>query len=429
MLLYRLLLTALSPLFALIFLRQILRGRESFGDLAERFGKGAPPPTGTARLWVHGASNGELTAGRALIEEALTRAPDLDILITVNTVTARQMVRDWALPRTTVRLAPLDLRSVLNHFLDVTKPNTLLTIENEIWPNRFALLHKRNIALFVVGARMSERTASRWLKMMPVLGPATRRTMAAITRLAAQDTASEQRLLQLGLPPQALLPRINLKSTVEMDSPLPPDANRLRLAFPRDQTLLAASTHDGEEPQVIAAFQRLLESHPEARLILAPRHPSRSDAISDLLHEAGLGFARRSKGDAPDAPVYLADTLGEMALWYQLAGTCFVGGSLVERGGHTPFEPAQFSTAILHGPHIANHLAAYRMLDQHGGAQQVQDADTLAETTREMFDAPDRAHTLAVAGTAALARLRETATRQEAFWTALAAQPGLSALN
>ncbi|WP_193217578.1 glycosyltransferase N-terminal domain-containing protein [Roseobacter sp. TSBP12] len=166
MLIYRLLLTALSPLFALLMLRQLLRGRERLSDLAERFGTdlSARPTSRAPMLWVHGASNGELTGARALIEEALRRAPDLEILVTTNTVTARKMVGDWALPRVTVRLAPFDLRPVLRRFIRATQPAALVSIENEIWPNRFALLARNAIPVIVAGARMSDRTAQRWKK-------------------------------------------------------------------------------------------------------------------------------------------------------------------------------------------------------------------------------------------------------------------------
>ncbi|AJE45967.1 3-deoxy-D-manno-octulosonic acid transferase [Celeribacter indicus] len=435
MLLYRLLLTALSPVFALVFLRQILRGRERLPDLGERLGAGlVTRPSGAGPLlWVHGASNGELTAARALIEEALARAPSLEILVTANTVSARRMVRGWGLPRVSVRLAPLDLRPVLDRFLDATTPAALVSIENEIWPNRFALLARRGIPVVVAGARMSERTARRWLRMMPVLGATTRQTVAAITRLAAQDTASEQRLLQLGLPARALLPRMNLKSTVEIGNGTgagEAEARGLSGVFLRDRTILAASTHAGEERIVLEAFDRVLKSDPQARLILAPRHPARAEAVAEELRRSGLAFARRGRGEAPErAPVYLADTLGEMPLWYRLAGICFVGGSLVARGGHTPFEPVQFGAAVLHGPHVANHQAAYRALDAAGGARPVHGLDDLAAALDVLVTRPEEARTMAEAGRAALAALRDSAVQQEAFWSVLAEVPGLEALR
>lgn len=432
MLIYRLLLSVLSPIFALLMLRQVLRGRERLSDLAERFGAGltAHPVSCAPKLWVHGASNGELTGARALIEEALRRSPDLEILVTTNTVTARKMVRGWALPRVSVRLAPFDLRPVLRRFITATTPAALVSIENEIWPNRFALLAQNAIPVIVAGARMSDRSAQRWEKMAPIFGGIIRPTIAAITRLAAQDTASEQRLLQLGLPPAALLPKMNLKSTVDIDIAPLKNADPIAAQFDRATTILAASTHPGEERTVLEAFHHLRQTHPQARLILAPRHPARADSIATELSRTGFTYVRRSKGDAlGDASVYLADSLGEMPLWYGLSGISFIGGSLVNLGGHTPFEPAQCGTAILHGPSVSNHLTAYRALDAAGAAIEITDAASLAEALRSLMNEPARATAMAEAAHAALAPLRGAAAQQEAFWATLADVPKLKALS
>lgn len=431
MLLYRVFLLLLSPLFALALLRQWLRGREKFRDLTERFGArlARRPRSHAPLLWVHGASNGELTAARSLIEEALNRAPGLEILVTVNTVSARRMVRKWHLPRVQVRLAPMDFRPVLRHFINAVQPAALVSLENEIWPNRFTLLKKRGIPVIVAGARMSERTARRWSQMQWLFGPTMRATIGAVTRLAAQDTASEQRLLQLGLPSDRLLPRMNLKTTVEVQSASEEALAPLRQHFTRDTTLLAASTHEGEERVVFEAFDLLRQTHPDARLVLAPRHPGRGDAVALELARAGLSYTRRSRGDLPDsAPVYLADTLGEMALWYQLAGLCFIGGSLTPRGGHTPFEPAQFDCALLHGPHVSNHIAAYQALDRIGAAIEVRDASALAQAAARLMSDPDAAARMAKDAHEALAPLRAAQLRQEAFWNVLADLPKLQAL-
>ena len=431
MLSYRLLLSCLSPLFAVAFLLQILRGRERLSDLAERFGARMPwlSPERPC-IWLHGASNGELTGARALIEEALRRDPELLILITVNTLNARHMVRDWSLPRAIVRLAPVDLRWVLNRFIRKAHPAALVTIENEIWPNRFAALAQHGVPIFVAGARMSERTAKSWVRLQKMLGGAMQTTIRAITRLAAQDMASEQRLLQLGLPSEALLPRMNLKSTVEMEVPTAQDIAAYQRLFPRDQCFLAASTHAGEDQIVLAAFAQLRQRHPHLRLILAPRHPARADTIGAEIRAAGLTLAQRSKGESPDTgAVYLADTLGEMPLWYSVAAISVIGGSFSDLGGHTPFEPAQCGTAILHGPHVWNHAAAYRALDAADAAWRVTDSGTLAEAVDALLSDTPKATEMAQRAETALTALREKAIRQEGFWIALAKVPQLKALG
>lgn len=413
----------MSPLLMVTALVQLLRGRLSLSGLTMRFARGVvfDIPKDAPRLWLHSASNGEVTSARSLIDEALARDPSLHVIVTTNSETARALVIAWDMARVHPCLAPLDFRGVVTRFLNAAAPCALIVIENEMWPNRFNICAARAIPVIVAGARMSERSAKRHALLSSVLGGTLRTTLNAITALAALDAESEQRFLQMGFPSHRLLPRMNLKSGVSLGAVDPDTLTRFKSAFVRDETLLAASTHEGEEKIVIAAFSDILTKHPKARLILAPRHPSRRNEVSALLDKAGLQHASRARADAPDAtPVYLADTLGEMALWYQLAGSCFVGGSLVERGGHTPFEPEQFNSAIIHGPHVSNHSLAYRALNAAHGAVRVHDAQSLAAAWDSMLAHPQQMHDLAQTAHHALDPLRMSGAGYDAFWTALA---------
>lgn len=377
--LYRLLLTLLTPVLALWLALRLLRGQEGLADLRERLGGGGPvTDPGDAVFWLHGASNGELTSARSLIEALLARDSALSLVVTSNSRTGRDMVRGWGLPRLTARLAPLDLRICLGRFLDAQRPRALLLLEGDLWPNRMVVAAARGLAVVAISARISERSARQWQLVLP---GATRAMMGALGWLSPQDAASAERFRALGLPAQALAPQLSLKSTVALAAPDPGAVAALTGLLPRDRTVLAASTHAGEEALVIAGFCAARARQPGLRLILAIRHPARSDEVAALLAAAGLAFRTRSKGEAPagDAPVYLADTLGEMPLWYTLAGACFVGGSLVDKGGHTPFEPAQFGCAILHGPHLRNFAEAYAALDAADGAIAVATAEDLGQ--------------------------------------------------
>ncbi|MEZ5911617.1 MAG: glycosyltransferase N-terminal domain-containing protein [Paracoccaceae bacterium] len=259
-------------------------------------------------------------------------------------------------------------------------------VENELWPNRLALLAGRGTPVLAVGARASERSAARW-RLLPRL---VRQVLQTIRFLSAQDEASAARFLAAGLPRAALGPVLDLKALAggaEM-AELPAD---LAGAFDRGATLLAASTHDGEEALVLAAFARQYPQGHWKRLILAPRHPRRAASVGRQIAAAGLAHRCRSAGQTPDdAPVYLADTLGEMDLWYRLAALTFVGGSLVARGGHTPHEPARYASAILHGPHVDNFAETYRALDAAGGAGVVADAETLGAALADLGEAEAR---------------------------------------
>lgn len=391
---YRLLSLVLVPVLALRLGWRVLRGAEPSLAFRERLGGGeAAPPGG---LWLHAASNGELASARPLIDALFDEGPELRLLITTNTVTARQMAlgwaqQDWARGRIIVRAAPLDARWVLRRFLTRLRPATLVVIENELWPNRMQLCAATGLPVFVIGARMSARSAARWRRTG--LGPGL---MSAITALSAQDPASEASFLALGLAPEKLLPIVNLKTAVEA-----PAATET-LGWPRHQTVLAASTHEGEEEIVLEAFVAARQRQPDLRLILAPRHPRRAAEIARMITARGLSYATRSKAEAADQPVLLADTMGEMANWYASAGICFVGATLVPKGGHTPFEPVAYGCAILHGGSVSNHAAAFEALDRQGGARLTPDRAALTEGFLMQAAEQDRLATQAGRALAAL---------------------------
>ncbi len=399
MLLYRLLLTLLAPVFAALLLLNRHKKHESWSDLGERLGRVATQEGDGPVLWLHGASNGELTSARALIEALLRRNPSLRIHITANTATGRNMARSWPLPRLTASLAPIDYRACLIPFLTGIRPDALLLLEGDLWPNRFALAAKRGLPVAMISARISAGSFSKWRYLGGLAAQMTR----AVTLLSAQDEASERRFRALGLPEETLLPRLTLKSSVLMTPPTPEQLAPFRTVFARSNTLLAASTHEGEEELVLAAFQAARAARPKLQMILAPRHVPRGDEVAALLEASGLRYRRRSAGELPSAKdaIYLADTMGEMALWYALAGQCFVGGSLVDKGGHTPFEPAQFDSAILHGPYLSNFAEPYEALAQAGGALAVADAEALGAALTKLDDATrDRLARAARAGLA-----------------------------
>jgi 3-deoxy-D-manno-octulosonic-acid transferase len=388
--LYRLLVALIAPLLVARFFWRVLRGHEEMQDFAERLGGGDAVPEGA--IWLHAASNGELASARPLIEALLAQAPEIDLLVTTNTVSGKALAESWCEPRLSARLAPLDLRVLVARFANRHRPRALVVIENEIWPNRLDLAMQRGLPVFLFGARLSERSAAFWEK----LGLGARIT-AAITALSAQDAGSEAAFLRLGLPHARLLPRVNLKQSVQM--PEPDDL----LPWPRAETVLAASTHEGEEALILQGFQAARARRPGLRLILAPRHPRRAPEIAALVSAAGLHCATRSHHDAPDAPVYLADTLGEMENWYGSAAICVIGGTFVPKGGHTPFEPARFDCALLHGPDVANFREAFAALDAAGGALALADGAALCEALVAL--SPGQAEAMARSARATLARL------------------------
>jgi 3-deoxy-D-manno-octulosonic-acid transferase len=382
-LMYRLIMALAAPFVLLILaLRQP-------GHVPERLGY-APKPAPGRTLWLHGASNGELVSARWVLEAVLHATPGLQVLVTVNTATARAMVAAWDLPGVTVAFAPLDTGGAAARLLRRWHPSALILIENELWPARIKAAMAAGVPVLVIGARISARSAKRWQIARGLIG----QTLARVDWLSAQDAASRDRLLHLGLPAQAAGPVLALKAfgPVQMQpAPFPP-------VQPRDKTLLAASTHDGEEALILDAYA----TSPFRLLIIAPRHPRRSTQIAALISARGLRFATRSKGEnpGPDTQVYLADTMGEMPHWYAMSGACIIGGSFVNKGGHTPWEPAQHHAAILHGPFVANFAQAFAGLDAQGAA-----IATTADDLAAALTALDAAQQTALAN-AALPALR-----------------------
>ncbi len=362
------------------------------------------PEVAPGGIWLHAASVGELTSVQVL---ARALAREFPLMVTTNSLTGRDLARRSGYP---CALAPLDLPQAVGRFLDRVRPRVMVTVENELWPNRSALAAARGVAQVVVGARMSARSAGRWARLPRLIGP----MLARIDALSAQDAGSEARLLALGLRPGALAGRLNLKLLGPAQVGPGVDAPG------RDRVVLAASTHEGEEALVLDAFAAARAALPDLRLILAPRHPERGDGVAALIAARGLEFARRSQGGGPEAPLLLADTLGEMALWYQAAGICVTGGSFVDHGGHTPWEPAAWRCAILHGPHVANQADAYQALAAEGASESVAEGGLPAALTalaqdagrQHRMGAAARALLLARAGDPAplLARIRRLAT-------------------
>lgn len=351
----------------------------SGGDLRERLALGLPEivPGG---IWLHAASVGELTSAKVL---AQALAAEGTLTITTNSVTGRALAHKLGYRAV---LAPLDVPQAVARFLEQVEPAVLVTVENELWPNRSAMADALGVKQVVVGARLSARSAARWARVPALIAPILQR----IDALSAQDAGSEERLLRLGLPAVALSTRLNLKLLGPAQVEPPDDAPD------RARTVLAASTHEGEDALMLDAFARARRAVPGLRLILAPRHPVRGNAVAAMMAERGLIFARRSLGGDLGgdlgADILLADSIGEMALWYRAAGICITCGSFTDRGGHTPWEPAGWRCAIMHGPNVANHAGDYADLDAAGGAEMCAADDLGAQLTRLAQDAPRQRH-------------------------------------
>jgi 3-deoxy-D-manno-octulosonic-acid transferase len=373
--------------------QRLTLGKEDGARLGERRGEpSAERPEGPL-IWFHGASVGEVVSLLELIRRMGDERPDLSFLLTSGTVTSAEILAGRLPPQTVHQYVPLDIRPWMRRFLDHWRPDLVVLAEGEIWP---ALLHEsavRGVPVAMINARMTEGAHRRWRRFAR---GAARALMTRIGHVQAQDRATADRLLDLGLPPARLEVTGTLK---EGSKALPHDeGERVALAgaLGARPCWLAASTHEGEEAGAAEAHAQARRAWPSLLLIVAPRHPERAGQIAEGLRLDGWRVARRSAGEriAPETDIYLADTMGEMGLWYRLCAVSFVGGSLVPVGGHNPFEPAALGSAILHGPNVANFADIYARLGAAGAALQVDDWDALGRTLARTLE-PDVAARLA----------------------------------
>lgn len=382
---------AAAPLVARYLERRCRLGKEDAERLPERFGfTSAARPPGPL-LWLHAASVGEANSVLALIDRIVHERPGIEILMTTGTVAAARILAARLPPSTRHQFAPVDVPQAVERFLDHWRPNLAIWVESELWPNLMIETRGRGVPMLLVNARMSAGSLARW-RLLPGLA---RPVMATLSLCLAQDEAQAERFRELGAA--------QAESVGDLKAAAPPlGADPVALTALRQQIgarpiWLAASTHPGEEEVVAAAHAAIAQSHPDLLTVVVPRHPVRAAAIAEMLRDRRLRTARRTTGGpiTADTDVYLADTFGELGLFYRLAEIVFVGGSMVRKGGHNPFEAARLGCAILHGPDMTNCAAMAHALDAGDAALAVGSAAELAIAVLRLLAAPEQRSALA----------------------------------
>ncbi len=372
------------------------RGKEDPVRLPERTGRpGKPRPAGPL-VWAHGASIGEALSLLGLVERLTRRG--FTVLVTSGTRTSAELLAR-RLPRGALhQFAPLDAPRYLARFLDHWRPDLALVAESELWPNTILALHEREVPLILVNGRMSERSARGWARTPGV----ARALLSRIALCLAQSRDEAERFARLGAP------RVELGGNLKFDAAAPPaDPEQLRQlagVMAGRPVWLAASTHPGEEAAATAAHRALKRRYPDLLTIVVPRHPDRGPAVAADAVSAGLRVGRRATGGQPHDKVdlYVADTVGELGLFYRLCPLVFVGGSLARHGGQNPIEPARLGAAILYGPHVRNFAQVYATLDRAGGARIVRDGQELTAAIGQLLADAIARQAMARAGTTAI---------------------------
>jgi 3-deoxy-D-manno-octulosonic-acid transferase len=402
---WRLLTGALSPMARLLLRRRAARGKEDWTRLNERLGiSGQARPDGRL-VWVHGASVGESLSALPLIEKLLE---DATVLVTSGTVTSAAMmsqrlpqgVSQGSSKRALHQFVPLDTPGAVARFLDHWKPDAGLFVESDLWPNLILGAAARGVKLALVNARISARSAERWgwaRKSVATL-------LASFDMVLAQDDEGAERFRKLGAR------NVEVVGSLKADAPvLPVDEEalaQLRQTIGPRPVLLAAQTHPGEDETILPAHDLLRARYPDLLTILVPRHTARGADLEMLC--GARAYRRRSTGEqiSPQTAVYIADTMGELGLFYRLTPFCFLGGTLVPLGGHNVLEPAALHCAVLAGPHTLSAPRAYEAVLQAQGFGRIASSTDIAREAERLLNdaqAARAAGDAAARGAAALA--------------------------
>lgn len=403
----RLLYTSLLYLILpLALLRLYWRGRRDPGHRQrwrERLGYfSALPEPGC--LWIHAVSVGEARAALPLIRALLDRYPEQQLLVTTTTLTGSRQVQEALSGRVQHVYAPYDLPDAVARFLRRTRPRMAIIMETELWPNVLRRCARAGIPILIANARLSARSAQGYAR----IGRLMMTILRDITLIAAQAEADAERFQTLGAP------RVEVIGNLKYDLKLPDELMEQGRAVRRERlgenrlVWIAASTHVGEDEQILEALTQLRTHWPDLLLLLVPRHPERFASVATLCQQRGFSVVRRSDRQpcSLETAVFLGDSMGELLLFYAAADLAFVGGSLVATGGHNVLEPALLGLPVLFGPHMFNFTEAGERLLAVEAARQVADAGELALAVNQWLADPEQRRNAGRRGQAVVERHR-----------------------
>lgn len=374
-----------APLTPLLMRRRLEAGKEDPERINERRGIATRERPAGSIAWLHGASVGEFLSIMPLVHKLEERG--MTVLVTTVTKTAAALAAKRLPPTAIHQYMPWDVPGFVDRFLNHWQPDIAIFAESELWPNLILRTTARGIPLIQVNGRLSENSYKGWRRVPRVIGALLSRFDLCLTQ-TAEDA---QRFSALGAP------RVETTGNLKFDVPAPGAdpvvLSALTTAIGGRPVMLAASTHDGEDEIVIAAHRSIEARVPGLLTIIAPRHPERGGRIAALANSAGFRCLQRSQNTLPGPAtrLYIADTIGEMGVFYRVASIAVLGGSFITHGGQNPIEPAKLDVPLLHGPHVFNFAAVYAALDEAGAACVVSNSATLATEATGLLTDRDRA--------------------------------------
>lgn len=383
--LYKALGFILTPMLPIYLKKRIARGKEDKDRLHERFGLSQiQRPDGTL-IWLHAASVGELISTFALLKQLEKNHPTISILITTGTVTSARMAKKHLSAKIIHQFAPLDSPIYVKNFLNHWKPDLVLWLESEFWPNQLLSLQAKHIPTLLLNARMSDSSFAKWSKHPR----SVKALLNCFSGLSAQSPKDREKLHILADGKEIFLPG-NLKQAAARLPFGHGELDNLKSNINNRCIIVAASTHKGDETLLLQCYKRLASFHSSTPplLIIVPRHPERGSAVIKEIKDANLSYAQRSEENhiSAETHVYLADTLGELGLFYALADIVFIGGTLGPKiGGHNPVEAAMLDCAILYGADMANFASISKALEECNAAIPCSDSDAITKNIDELL--------------------------------------------
>ncbi|MEJ2514947.1 MAG: lipid IV(A) 3-deoxy-D-manno-octulosonic acid transferase [Gammaproteobacteria bacterium] len=375
-----------APVVALVLFWKGLGNRAYWERFPERFGFGASR-LDRPGIWVHAVSVGEVVAASSLIRELRERHPDRPLVVTTVTPTGAQRVRDLFGDDVLHSYAPYDTPGSVRRFFRRMQPTIAIIMETELWPNLYTECGRQDIPLVLANARISPRSVDRYRRFSSLFGKALSHGIV----IAAQSEKDADRFRSLGAATARIHVTGNLKADVEFSPEVARDGAAFRAEYCGGRPAwIAASTHEGEESQVLDAHEQVRAVIPDALLYLVPRHPPRFEGVAELLRYRVGTFSRRSRGEGPgpDDSVFLVDTLGELPMFYAASDVAFVAGSLVPIGGHNLLEPAALGLPVLSGPHNFNAEDLAALLEEAGALEIVDGPDALGASVTKLLGDP-----------------------------------------
>jgi 3-deoxy-D-manno-octulosonic-acid transferase len=345
-------------------------------------------------IWIHAVSVGEVRAIESLLEGLKKNYPDKRFVISTVTATGNKIAKGLACDKDFITYLPLDLSFIIGSVIDRINPSIFIIAETEIWPNLITSLYRKKVPLITVNGRISDNSFRGYLTIKFLLRP----VLAKVNLFCMQTQLDAERLIRLGVSKDKIQVTGNMKFDVKDCADYGEDytdyRNRLCLE-PEDKLLVAGSTHPQEEEVVLATYKELLNEVSHLKLLIAPRHPERSSDVAKIVSRFGfrsifVSSLLAAHSTCIPKQLFILDTIGELAYFYQIADIVFVGGSLVKKGGHNILEPAIFSKPILFGPHMFNFRDIADLFLRNKAAVIVHNQEDLKTNIVELLNNPDK---------------------------------------